>query len=70
MVSKTASHSSLPEQLLHGIPGKVDTFQGEMLETVEFGDLRNELGDKCLFYVSQGRWSLFKFLIWPKQGAK
>ena len=42
---------SLPEQFIHVASEKVEASQGEMLETVEFGELRNELGDTLLLYV-------------------
>jgi hypothetical protein len=48
MVTETALHPSLPEQLFHVLTGKVDAIHGEMLERVEFGELRDKLGDTLL----------------------
>lgn len=42
---------SLSKQFIHAASEKVEASQVEMLETVEFGELRNELGDTLLLYV-------------------
>ena len=42
---------SLPEQFIHVASEKVEASQVEMLETVEFGELRNDLDDALLLYV-------------------
>ena len=42
---------SLHEHFIHVASEKVEASQVEMLETVEFGELRNELGDTLLLYV-------------------
>ena len=48
-ITETDHYPSLPEQLFHVVTGKVATIHGEVLEIVEFGELRKEFGSTVLY---------------------
>lgn len=45
LVKATALHPFLPEQLSHAVSNKIDIINSEMLEALEFGEQRKDLGD-------------------------
>lgn len=49
LVVHPVCHPGLPEDLFHMISEKAQAIHGEMLETIETGELRNELVDILLF---------------------
>ena len=54
-ITETDHYPSLPEQLFHVVTGKVATIHGEVLEIVEFGELRKEFGSTVLYIYKTKR---------------